>query len=834
MGAAGSLRARGVTVESSGLRAGPLLDALGVRRPRSLGDTWDIPALGETLDLPEAGANTTVRNLPTELPPLGRFELGDELGRGGMGRVLEAKDPELRRRVAVKVLLDPESMDPNQLSRFVGEAQLTSQLEHPNIVPVHEMGVTEDGQIYFVMKKVTGRSLGEVLTAIAAGSETEWSQRRLLSAFVQVGQAIAYAHDRGVLHRDLKPDNIMLGAFGEVLVMDWGLARVEGDEPEQLTTERIDRVAISRTLDGAVIGTPGYMSPEQAQGLLAHLDARSDVFALGAILYELLTLKRPYEGDDVLEVLLATLAGPPQDPHERAPDRDVPDELAAIALRAMARKPSERYQSASEIVRAVEAYLEGSKRRAEAAVRVGHAEARWTEYQRYHVEETNLRAREKQLVAEVKPWAPLDDPGKQELLAVRERLEEIGPERATKFGKAVAAAEQALSHAPDHAAAKDFLARAYWSRFEAAERARDVGEQAYYADRVREYDRGHFLPKLEGIGALTLATDPPGAEVWCERYEQKGLVWPLVEKRLLGRTPIQKLPMEMGSYLLTIVSPGKRDTRYPVYITRGKHWHSGDEPIPLYTDEEIGEGFVYVPAGEFFGGGGPLGSSATVAYTEPFCIGNTPVTVREYIGLLNAQAEHDPDEAFSRVPRKEESAAGHGAQYWKQAQDGHWDAEDIWDIDGERWLPSYPIMAIDHSDCVEYARHASLATGLLTRLPSELEWEKSARGVDGREFTWGDRFEPRLAHMLTTFEGRPHPGSVAAHPRDCSPYGVLDMCGLVREWMEQPDDAPTAPVRGGSWLSHERHCRTTNRWDFERPVCRPYIGLRLAHTPERK
>jgi len=593
LGAARSLGERGIELEANGLRAGPLLKELGVRQSKTLDDSPEIPnGLADTLPLFDRDpSNGGV------LSELGRFEIRSELGQGGMGRVLEARDPELRRRVAVKVLLNPDEVAPNQLSRFVAEAQITSQLTHPNIVPVHEIGATADGLIYFVMKKVTGRSLGEVLQARREGTEAEWTERRLLTAFVQVGQAIAYAHERGVLHRDLKPDNIMLGAFGEVLVMDWGLARVAGDAPEEVTTERIDRVAFSRTMDGAVIGTPGYMSPEQAQGLLARLDARADVFSLGAILYEILTLTRPYPGSDVLDILLATLEGAPQDPRARAPGREIADEVAQIALRAMAPKPSDRFPSAKELVAAVEAFLDGARRREQAGVRVERADAMWGEYEQYHQEETALRERERELVAEVKPWAPLDDPGKQELLAVRERLEAIGPERATKFGKAVAAAEQALSHAPEHPEAKDFLARAYWSRFEAAERARDVGEQAYYADRVTEYDRGLYLPQLKGTGALTLATDPPGAEVWCERYEQTGLVWPLVEKRLLGRTPIEKLPLEMGSYLLTLVSPGKRDTKYPVYITRGRHWHSGDEPVPLLTNEEIGEGFVYVPGG---------------------------------------------------------------------------------------------------------------------------------------------------------------------------------------------------------------------------------------------
>ncbi len=822
-GTVASLRRRGVRVVSTKVRLAPVLEELGVRRPRTLEDTLSLhhgPARWTTVDAHAANEHGETSREAT-VGVLGRFEIEGELGRGGMGRILEARDPELRRQVAVKVLLDPDEMEPEHLARFVAEAQLTSQLQHPNIVPVHEIGVTEEGELFFVMKRVTGRSLGDVLRDVAAGTETEWTRRRLLNAFVQIGQALAYAHDRGVLHRDLKPDNVMLGSFGEVLVMDWGLARVVGDAPERITKETIDRVAISRTLDGAVIGTAGYMSPEQAQGLIAHLDGRSDVFSLGAMLYELLTGSRPYEGEDVLTVLLATLQGPPEDPRLRAPERNIPEELAEIALKAMARSPADRYPTASALVRAVEDHLEGARRAAEAGQRVGLAEAMWSNYERLHVEETELQAREKALAAAVKPWAPLEDPGKRELMEVRDRLEELGPERATKFGKAVAAAEQALSHAPDFPDAKDFLARAYWSRFEAAERARDVGEQAYYADRVREYDRGVYLPKLEGIGALTLATDPPGAEVWCERYEQKGLVWPLVEKRLLGRTPIEGLPMEMGSYLLTIVSPGKRDTKYPAYITRGKHWHSGDAPIPLFTDEEIGEGFVYVPAGEFLAGG-----ECVVTPLEGFSLGRTPVSVREYVAFLNALHASDPELAWLHAPKKEEDMAGSSQRYWREPGPGGWTFPLV-DVDGDEWLARYPVLGITWDDAVAYARWSG------ADLPGEQMWEKAARGADARIFPWGTSFDPTLCLMEDSLERQVGPLEIGARPQDRSPYGALDMAGGVRDWCRETrfnGEPGRRPVRGGAWCAAERVCQLTNRFGYEPSIARSYMGLRLART----
>lgn len=159
----------------------------------------------------------------SEADRFGRFELIRELGRGGMGRVIEATDPDLLRSVAIKVALHPEELDEHRLARFVAEAQITGQLEHPAIVPVHDVGATESGKLYFVMKRVEGVTLSEAIASSLEG-DGEFTQYRLLQAFVQTCRAVAYAHDRGVLHRDIKPSNIMLGAFGEVLVMDWGVA----------------------------------------------------------------------------------------------------------------------------------------------------------------------------------------------------------------------------------------------------------------------------------------------------------------------------------------------------------------------------------------------------------------------------------------------------------------------------------------------------------------------------------------------------------------------------------------------------------------------------------
>ena len=297
----------------------------------------------------------------------GRYQCTEELGRGGMGVVVRAHDRSLGRDVAIKLLKDAHR--PGRLRRFLREAQISGQLAHPNIVPVHDFGIDGTGRVYFTMQLIEGRTLAAHLDDMRAGKQG-MPLGRLVRFLVQVCNAIELAHSRQVIHRDLKPSNIMIGAYGEVLVMDWGLARVitavndvtmEGvhssssDDDSGGASDHHDL-----TMEGSVLGTPAYMPPEQADGRNARLDARSDVYALGAILYELLTLRAPASGSDVHEVLLKVRAGVTDLPSRVAPaGRLVPRDLEAVAMRALSRAPAERYQSAAAMGRDLEAWLDG-------------------------------------------------------------------------------------------------------------------------------------------------------------------------------------------------------------------------------------------------------------------------------------------------------------------------------------------------------------------------------------------------------------------------------------------------------------------------------------------
>jgi serine/threonine-protein kinase len=333
----------------------------------------------------------------SDLPPDSRFggyEIIKELGRGGRGIVYRVSDPELNRPLAVKVLRPELRDEPDAVRRFLEEAQLTSQLQHPGVVPVHAIGRLADGRPYFAMKLVRGRTLAELLAERPAPSH---DLLRFLGVFQQVCQAVAYAHSRGVIHRDLKPQNVMVGAFAEVQVMDWGLAKVlaaEGasretppGEPGASVAGGGDTIRTVRTeaaghssADGMVAGTPAYMSPEQAKGQVELIDERADVFGLGAVLCEVLTGRHPYAGVPAWKLLLVAAAGDLADAFARLDRCGADAELIALARDCLAPERERRPRDAEAVTERLAAYLAGVQERLrQAELERAAAEARAAE-----------------------------------------------------------------------------------------------------------------------------------------------------------------------------------------------------------------------------------------------------------------------------------------------------------------------------------------------------------------------------------------------------------------------------------------------------------------------
>jgi len=785
-------------------KARALLNELGVTRPGS--DPGDsIETVG---DVPS----------PSYMLPqtLGRFQLLDEIGRGGMGRVIEARDHELDRSVAIKVVLDPSTLTTSELEAFVIEAQVTAQLQHPGIVPVHDIGRLPTGEVYFVMKKVEGRSLGYVLDSVAAGAPDaeHWTRRRLLRAFIQVCETVAYAHDQGILHRDLKPGNIMLGEFGEVLVLDWGAAssaRAAGTQAE-------------------LTGTPAYMSPEQSRG--EPVDARSDVFSLGAILFKLLSHRQAFEGDDLIQVVFKLVAEQRPDPRTAHPDISVPEELAEIVDIALSLAPGDRYQTAEELAESIEAFLDGSVVREKAEVHIVAADEARARFRQMTAQVELLRARIAELQQSIAPWTPLS--GKEELLAARQRLDQLLAERAMAFGDAQGACERALAHDPTNLAAREQLADAWMYRFTQAEQAGDLESAAWFESRVRSYGGERHITQLRGDGLLTLHTDPEGAEVWAERFDTEPLLWVPTEKTLLGTTPLEGVKLAMGSYRITLKADGKRTTTYPVHITRGRHWDSGEQPVRLLTEKQCGGlEWRYVPAGPFAIGGDPEALNPrprASSWTDGFLVTESMVTMRQYARFLTHVKKGDDDGAWARVPRQ---AVGLGkwTGYWHRPSPGQKYEVPARDKDGDAWSPRWAAASITWDDAMAYAAWVSETSSVATSLPTEDQWEKAARGVDGRKFPWGNTFDPTLCHISTSRQGRPMPDAVGSFKTDVSVYGVRDLSGGSMDLIAADrfdGDSKRRPVRGGSWRGDARSARLAGRAGMEHFLTGLNMGFRLV------
>lgn len=310
-----------------------------------------------------------ISDLPLSKLPRDKYSVIDSVDEGGMKKILKVEDSDTTRTLAMAVIKD-QKLNSRAAERFIYEARITALLQHPNIVPVHDIGLNDKGEPYFTMKLIAGENLMKVLTKLDNGDPEyvkKYGLSELLIIFLKTCDALAYAHANDVIHLDMKPDNIQVSDFGEVLVVDWGLAKIlhnpfdDNDDFEEI----IDSVDL--TLNGFIKGTPGYMAPEQARGNNQEKTKLTDVYSLGAILYSILTLKKPYEEKDLDKLCEKTIKGDLIPPRKRNPHRNIPPALEAVCLKAMSPSPENRYQSVDELRREISAYREGFSTQAEEA-----------------------------------------------------------------------------------------------------------------------------------------------------------------------------------------------------------------------------------------------------------------------------------------------------------------------------------------------------------------------------------------------------------------------------------------------------------------------------------
>ncbi len=731
------------------------------------------------------------------------------LGAGGMGEVRSVYDRQLGRNLAMKIAHANLLKSPRVLARFVEEAQVQAQLQHPGIVSVHELGETSEGLPYFTMTEVKGRNLSEVMSSWAA-LERSVRTRKSVDLFQKVCDAVGFAHSRGVIHRDLKPQNVMVGDSGEVLVVDWGLAKVLGRSDYYAESDQLDLVETDRsragdklTTVGAVTGTKAYMSPEQLLGDLDKIDARSDVYSLGLMLFEILCghpLDSP-KGEAPEPNGLTTMEIPWPQPESGCEsgaglaEKGLPVDLVAACSTAISLDACDRQSSAAELSEQISSWLDGERRRDRALDLVERAKNKGPERQDLLSSAQTLRAEASELLSSIESWRSSID--KAEGWSLEDRAIELERQAAVVDLQIDELLHSALTHCHDLIEAHEVLAHRYRLQHESValerqERGRIEALLRRHALMLPDDNsaRVDHLSYLLGHGSVTLFTDPPEANVTLYRYEvqERRLEESLI--REFGSRAIQSESLPMGSYMCRVDHPDREEVKYPILISRKTGWDGvapgGLESQPVYLPKrgELSAGDVYVPAGWFTAGGDPEVESSTSrrrVWVNSFVAKKFQVTNSQYIEFLDDLVQQGREaEALLCAPRLRGSTIDtQGAQIYHY-ESGRFSLQR--DSDGDMWEPDWPVVMVDWFGANAYAAWLSEKEGLTWRLPHHLEWEKAARGVDCRFYPWGDFFDPSWANMADSHEGRIVLSVVDSYAVDCSVYGVRGMAGNVCDW----------------------------------------------------
>ena len=782
-----------------------------------------------------------------------RYVVEDEIGRGSIGIVYRAEDLAFARKVALKVLRPDLRNPPRQRARFVREARLGGLLGHPNIVPVYDVGALS-GEPCIVMALLSGRSLRSIMRAGRS------PRARVLGWFTQACNGIAYAHRENIAHRDIKPAHIFIGDYGQVVITDWGLAKtLRSHDESEAAAEQMRRDDVTRI--GDIIGTPAYMAPEQAEGRLQIMDHRVDIYALGAILYEILTGTRPYESSRSIDVLRAVRRGPPELPSKRAPDREVAPALEAACMRAMARDPEERFGSALDLAANIDAWFESSRAggvrardtRSEngrlyapsisteapgASVRQPAASALVSEAEstRADPEETDAARRLAGGLAEAAAFERQLEQSKvyaseagrllaalpyaaskaeyAEAFRLETRSRDTLDRAAFHFIQANENLEHGASDPRESRGAREALTRlhrAAW-RF-AAEKGNAISAE-YHRLRAEIFDDGALVRELENRAALSVNTEPLEVEVQHCAVDDRSAVWVPGTPVRLGHTPLTSRTVTATRALIWLTAPDGLQARLPVYLQPGE---SRFIDVSMPPHGEVPRGFVFVPGGSYLMGhddDAPGAVTPREVDVGSFCLARTPVPWEDYFEFLEDFLRVGVDPT-PHLPRQKGKAAVR--------------------IEGPRiaWndevVAPYgaPVRLISQSDARAYAEWLGHRLGARLRLPTDEEWEYAAGAADLRRYPWGDRYVPGFADNRRRRARGPAP--LGAFPEDESPFGIRNVAGGVREWTSTPADEPGRYLlRGGSWRSRPEQCRICARATAAEDLTHEAIGFRLA------
>ncbi|MCA8959557.1 MAG: SUMF1/EgtB/PvdO family nonheme iron enzyme [Planctomycetes bacterium] len=713
-----------------------------------------------------------------------------------MGNVSLGYDYFLQRDVALKYASFWQDPDSIHLWR---EGRIACQLQHPNIPSIHDWAQDESRRPFLVMQRVDGRTLEEILRT------ESWSLERKLIVIQQLAATLEFAHRKRVLHLDLKPSNVMIGAFGELYLLDWGVSeRVpDGAETTQL---------------GGVGGTTRYMSPEQARAS-SGLTPASDVFSLGVVLYEAITGVSAFPGSETEARLRVVSAD-----FDRSQEwLRIPEGLQTICTRILRIHPEER-PTLPEVRSSIDDYLEGSReiRRRRKAARASLDRARSALDQVKHNRELVSTFGDRSLEEEVRALGPVAD----DEWSRRDALDQLEARAVEARSAALLALREGRQLDPESPEIALRLSELYVEELHEADRKDDRLRQRYLARELGSLGLAENERLWKGVGGLELRSNPPAERAVVSALAERERKLVPVEPRELRATPFRWTDLPIGPYQVELRHPAYPPLVTSVRIQRGQ---TIQLDLTFRTPEETGTGFVHVPPGPAIVGGDPTALESldfAETWVEEYAIGRFSVTIEEYFDFLRHVESQDPQAALRLAPRKLTGEpldvvcsdpidpVGHPIHYVGCG-------------------PSHPVVNVSWSDAMAYAEWFGAQNerpGAYT-LPTDLEWEKAARGGDGRVYPWGQRFEPTFCQTAASNRGDSKEPEIGRYPADESVYGVRDMAGCVKDWCLDwfVEEYGQRVARGGCWNQPGNRSRSAYRMGLEESGVRHYLGFRLVH-----